>query len=207
MMIDLGLGGIEFLALIMVLFVTVNLVLEEMESRTIYLILSHPIERWSYIAGRFLGTMVALVSGIICMALLHLVSLKLMGWSFEIFYSIAILCTIAKIAVVGALALMISLLTTSTASAMTLTGFLWVLGHFTTELKFMSDRSENPLVKVVAEILGALVPNFSYFNYRDFFRAHLVPSPEWFIWFAGYSLAYIGVALFLTCWLFSQKEF
>ena len=207
MMVDLGLSGIEFLALIAVLFVTVNLVLQEMESRTVYLILSHPVERWQYIVGRYLGTLVALSVGIVVMAFLHIGSLLLMGWKMEIFYPIAVMCALAKIGVVGALALMVSLVTTSTASSMTLTGFLWVLGHFSTELKYMSERSDNPLVKAVTELLGYVAPNFSYFNYRDFWQATVTPTAGWFGWLGLYSFAYIGMALFLTSWLFSKKEF
>lgn len=207
MMLNLGLGGIEFLALIVVLFVTVNLVLGEMESKSIYLVLSHPVERWQYIGGRFLGTLAALIGGILLMAVLHVGSLKLLGWKMEAFYPIAILCSIAKISVVGALALLISLITTSTASSMTLTGFLWVLGHFTSELKFMSDKSANPLLKAVSDFLGYVAPNFSYFNYRDFWHAATLPPTVWFAWLGIYSLSYVGVALFLASWLFSKKEF
>src|SRR5689334_14209300 len=171
MMIDVGIGGIEFLALIAVLFVTVNLVLEEMESRSVYLVLSHPVERWQYIVGRFLGTFVALTSGIILMAIMHVSLLYLYGWRMQAFYPIAMMCSILKISVVGALALLVSLITTSTASSMTLTGFLWVLGHFTSEMQFMADRSANPLVKAAVGFLQYVVPSFATFNYRDFWQA------------------------------------
>lgn len=207
MMVDLGLGGIEFLALVAVLFVTVNLILEEMETRSVYLILSHPVERWQYIVGRFLGTLLALVAGMLFMAALHVGSLLLIGWKMEYFYPIAVLCSVAKIAVVGALALFVSLITTSTASSMTLTGFLWVLGHFTSELGYMADRSANPVIKAVTEFLGYVAPNFSYFNYRDFWQATVIPPASWFGWLGLYSISYIGIALFLTSWLFSKKEF
>jgi ABC-type transport system involved in multi-copper enzyme maturation permease subunit len=118
-----------------------------------------------------------------------------------------VLCSILKISVVGSLALLVSLITTSTASSMTLTGFLWVLGHFTNEIQFMSERSANPLVKAVTEFLSYVAPNFSYFNYRDFWQATLTPPPSWFGWLGLYSVGYIGVALFLTSWIFSKKEF
>jgi ABC-type transport system involved in multi-copper enzyme maturation permease subunit len=207
MMVDVGLAGIEFLALITVLFVTVNLVLEEMESRSIYLILSHPVERWHYIVGRFVGTITALIFGMLIMALLHIGSLYLVGWRMEAFYPQVILCSMLKIAVVGSLALLISLITTSTASSMTLTGFLWVLGHFVSELKFMSEKSANPLVKAVCELLQYVAPNFSYFNYRDFWRAAVLPPASWFGWMGLYAFSYVGIALFLTSWIFSKKEF
>ncbi len=207
MMVDVGLAGIEFLALITVLFVTVNLVLEEMESRSLYLILSHPVERWQYIVGRFLGTIAALTAGMLMMALLHVGSLYLAGWRLEAFYPQAMLCAILKVIVIGALALLISLITTSTASSMTLTGFLWVLGHFTSEVQFMVERSQNPLVKAAGDFLHYVAPNFTYFNYRDFWRAATVPPPGWFAWMGVYSFCYVGISLFLTSWVFSKKEF
>lgn len=207
MILDVGLGGIEFLALLMVLFVTVNLVLEEMESRSVYLVLSHPVERWQYIVGRFVGTMTALLSGIVIMVVMHVMILFLFGWSLEMFYVIAILCSMLKICVVGALALLVSLITTSTASAMTLTGFLWVLGHFTSEMKFMAQKSANPLVKALVDFLQYVTPNFSYFNYRDFWQASTLPPASWFGWLAIYASCYVGGGLFLTSWIFSKKEF
>ena len=207
MMLDVGLGGIEFLALLAVVFVTVNLVLQEMESRSLYLILSHPVPRWQYILGRYLGTVMALAAGIVLMGVLHVGSLMLAGWTWQWAYPIALGISILKIALVASLALLVSLITTSTSSAMTLTGFLWVMGHFTSELKFIGDKSANPLVKAGIEFFQYVAPNFSYLNYRDFWHATLTPPSGWFGWMLLYVVSYTGVALFLTCWAFSKKEF
>lgn len=206
MMINVGLGGIEFLALIAIIFVTVNLVLEEVESRSIYLVLSHPIERWQYIVGRYLGTVLALTLGILMMGALHVSSLFIHSWTWQSFYPVAIVCSIGKIAVVGSLALLISLITTSTASSMTLTGFLWVMGHFSSELGYMADRSANPLVKTAIWVFQHVSPNFSYFNFRDFWQATQTPPAAWFGWMFIYSVSYVIAALALTSWLFSRKE-
>jgi ABC-type transport system involved in multi-copper enzyme maturation permease subunit len=207
MMLDIGLGGIEFLALLAVVFVTVNLVLQEMESRSLYLILSHPVRRWQYIVGRYLGTVAALAAGIVLMGALHVASLLLAGWTWEFGYLIALLMCILKIAVVASLALLVSLITTSTPSAMTLTGFLWVMGHFTSELTFIGEKSANPLVKAGLQFFQYVAPNFSYLNYRDFWHATATPPGPWFGWTACYVFSYIGVMLVLTSWAFSKKEF
>jgi ABC-type transport system involved in multi-copper enzyme maturation permease subunit len=207
MMLDMGLGGIEFLALLAVVFVTVNLVLQEMENRGLYLVLSHPVPRWQYIVGRYLGTVAALAAGIFLMGCLHVGSLLLSGWSWEWSYAIALSICILKIAVVASLALLVSLITTSTSSAMTLTGFLWVMGHFTSELKFIGEKSANPLIKAGLQFFQYVSPNFAYLNYRDFWHATLQPPAGWFAWMACYALSYIAVTLFLTSWAFSKKEF
>jgi ABC-type transport system involved in multi-copper enzyme maturation permease subunit len=146
-LVNMGLAGIEFIALFSIIFVTVNLILEEVESKSIYLILSHPIHRWQYVLGRFSGTFISILAGMIFMALLHLGALFLHGWHWQNFYLIAWICSAAKIAVISSLALLISLITTSTASSMTLTSFLWIMGHFTSELKYLGEKSESALVK------------------------------------------------------------
>jgi ABC-type transport system involved in multi-copper enzyme maturation permease subunit len=205
-MMDVGLGGIEFLALVAVLFVTVNLVLDEIQSRSIYLILSHPIERWEYIVGRFAGTASALAIGVLIMSVLHVGGLYLMDWTWKSSYLLMVVCIIMKISVVGALALLVSLVSTSTASSMTFMGFFWVMGHFSREMAFMAAKSSSPLIKVMSWVFQRVTPDFQYFNYRDFAHAAVAPPAAWFVWLMVYAVSYIAVALFLTSWLFSRKE-
>lgn len=207
MILDIGLAGIEFIALMTVIFITVNLVLVEMETRSIYLILSHPIERWQYILGRYLGTIIALLLGMLAMAIFHLGTLFLEGWAWNISYLVSLGASMAKIAVIGSLALFLSLCTTSSASAMSFTAFLWILGHFTGELRFMAEKSANPITKFLLWVVQEVAPNFSYFNYRDFWQAVQTPPPGWFAWMTVYTLCYIGTALLLSSWLFSKREF
>ena len=207
MLLDLGLAAIEGLALLAIVFVTVNLVLEEMESRSITLILTHPVKRSEYIVGRFLGTLFAIAIGMAAMAIVHLTILVLTGGSLRWGYAAAWVCSLGKVAVIGSLALLLSLFSTSAASSMTFTIFFWILGHFTEELKFMGEKSGNAVAKALIWLISEITPNFAYYNYRDFWLAASQPPPSWFGWMGLYTLAYIGVCLFLSNFLFSQKEF
>jgi ABC-type transport system involved in multi-copper enzyme maturation permease subunit len=170
-LVNLGLAGIEFIAVLSIVFVTVSLILEEIESRSIYLILSHPIERWHYVLGRYIGTLLSIVVGMVFMAVLHLGALFLHGWTWGGFYALALLCSIGKVALISSLALLISLITTSTASSMTLTSFFWVMGHFTSELKYLGEKSASTLVHLIVNFFYQITPDFSIFNYRDFYHA------------------------------------
>jgi ABC-2 type transport system permease protein len=207
MLLDIGLAGIEFIALIAVVFVAVQLVQEEVESRAIYLMLSRPLPRWSYITGRFLGTLVAIVGGMAIMGLLHSALLGFYGWTAYGTYATAWLCAVGKIAVVGSLALFLSLATTSMASAMIFTLFLWLLGHFTGELEFMAERTGTLPVQAIAWTARKVTPDFSLFNYRDFLDAAVVPGGAWFAQLAVYTLLYVGATLFLATWIFEKREF
>ena len=206
-LLDIGLAGIEFLALVTVIYATVNLVLEEMESRTIYLILAHPIKRSHYIVGRYIGTLLSVVVGMAAMAILHVIGLYLIGWHWQFFYLVAVGLSVLKIMVMSALALFFSLFSTSAAASMVFTIFVWLLGHFSEELRYVGERSNIVLVKLVVWVLYHLTPNLAYFNYRDFWASATQPPLTWFVWIVLYSAAYIGSCLYIAHFLFSQKEF
>jgi ABC-type transport system involved in multi-copper enzyme maturation permease subunit len=206
-LLNLGLAGIEFISVLSIVFVTVGLILDEVESKSVYLILSHPIERWQYVIGRFVGTFFAVVAGMVFMACLHIGSLKLHGWDWQNFYLLAWFCSVGKVALISSLALFISLITTSTASSMTLTSFLWVMGHFSAELKFLGEKSANVLVKTAVQLFYHIAPDFSVFNYRDFYKATPAPGPDWFAWLMFYLVFYVGTMLYLSSWLFAKREY
>lgn len=207
MLINLGLSSIEFLALITIIFATVNLVLEEIESRTIYLMLTHPLKRWEYLIGRYIGTITSIVLGMVLMMVLHLSILYIVGWRWQSFYIIAWLCSLGKVMVMSAIALLFSLFSTSAVSSMSFTVLIWILGHFSEELKFLGEKSANVLIKTITWVIYNITPNFSYYNYRDFWAAAQTPPASWFVWMVIYTSAYTGVCLVLSNFLFSQKEF
>ena len=96
LMLDLGLAGIEAITLVSIVFLTVNLILQEIESRAIYLILTHPISRADYLLGRFLGTLAAAALGMAVMAALHVVLLRVYGWWEPARYLAALACMLGK---------------------------------------------------------------------------------------------------------------
>ncbi|MFH1283457.1 MAG: hypothetical protein ABII27_07310 [bacterium] len=207
MMLNMGLGGIEFLALIAVIFATVNMVLEEMDSRSIYLILTHPIKKAHYLLGRYFGTLIAVGLAMLIMSFLHLLSLFIVGWGWENAYLISIVLSFIKIMVMSSIALLFSLFSTSAPTSMVFTIFLWLMGHFSEELKFMGEKATNIFIKIVIWVLYNITPNLSYFNYRDFWSAANAPGIMWFVWMVLYSFFYITICTTISNFLFSQKEF
>lgn len=205
-LVDLGLGSIEFLALIIVVFSAVTLVLEEMESKTIYLVLTRPVSRYTYLIGRFIGLLGAVFCGMLLMSIIHLAILFLYKWHFTIRYPLALFMSAGKIAVIGSLATFFAIFSTSAISAISFTVFLWILGHFSGELIFLSGKLTSVAFKAAFKITYYLAPNLQYFNLRDFWDIPAV-SPAWF-WTAGaYALAYSAFYLALTLVMFRRKEF
>jgi len=208
MMLNLGFTAIEFMGLMTVVFVTVNLILAEIDTRTIYLILSRPVPRWQYILSRFAGTWLAIVLSMAIMAGVHvLLLLPYAGVISAQAYALAWVCAILKLALVGSLALALSLFSTSAPTAMTFTMFLWALGHFSQEIRFLGQKSSYTAVQALAELTYHITPNFSYFNYRDFFYAAQPPGMDWAVALLVYAVSYTGICLWVSSVLFSRREF
>ena len=206
MMLDLGLAANELIALVSVVFLTVHLILQEVESRAVFLILTHPVKRWHYLLGRFLGTLAAVGAAMAAMGLLHWGLLKLLGWGGGGSYALAWACSFAKTATMGSLALLLSLALTSEAAAMSFSAFFWVLGHFTSEMRFVAEKSGNALLRTAILAFSHAAPDFARFNYRDAWHGG-APDAAWSATAALYAFAYCAACLALATQVFEQKEF
>jgi len=206
MMLDLGLAANELIALVMVVFLTVHLILQEIESRAVFLILTHPVRRWHYLLGRFLGTLAAVGLGMAAMGLVHWSLLKLLGWGGDGSYLLAWACSLGKTAVMGSLALLLSLALTSEAAAMSFSVFFWILGHFSGEIRFVAEKSGNSFLRAALLAFSRAAPDFAHFNYRDAWHAG-VPGPAWIAAAALYAFGYSAACFALSAQVFEQKEF
>jgi ABC-type transport system involved in multi-copper enzyme maturation permease subunit len=204
--LDLGLGAIEFFALLTVGFAAVTLVLEEMESKTIYLILTRPVSRMTYLSGRYLGLLAAVFAGMAVMALFHLGLLWLRGWEFTWRYPLALFLSAEKIMVIGSVALFFSLFSTSAISSLSFTLFFWLLGHFSAELYFLSTKLTGLLPQLAVKVVYYLIPNMQYFNLRDFWDVPYIAG-GWIAASVVYGLLYSSFLLALSLWMFRYKEF
>ena len=203
LMLDFGLGAIEIFGFLVAVFVAVTLILEEIESKTIYLLLSRPLKRTEYILGRYLGMLLTVIIGLILMVMLHVAFLIPMGWRPEASYFVSIFGVVLKIILISTVALFFSLFSTSAVASIVFTVFFWLLGHFGTELKFLSSKINNIFLKLIVEFFFYAMPNFQYMNFRDMPGTGGVSLTA----AAAYTLVYSGICLTLCSLLFSKKEF
>src|SRR3989339_410448 len=205
-LLNIGLGAIEVFALLTVSFSAVTLILEEMESKTIYLVLTRPVPRGVYLFGRYLGLAAAVYCGMAIMSVMHLGVLLLKGWNPGLKYFIAILLSAEKITIISSLALFFSLFSSSAVSSVSFTFFLWVMGHFSEELNFLANKLQLVVPKLLIKAFYYIAPNLQYYNLKDFWD---VPglSIKWLSAASAYGVAYSLVFLFLSLWLFKNREF
>src|SRR5574337_15511 len=68
LILDIGLGSINFFGVLIAIFVGIGLVSKEIEKKTIYTIVSKPVARYQFLLGKYLGLSLTLLINTAIMA-------------------------------------------------------------------------------------------------------------------------------------------
>jgi ABC-type transport system involved in multi-copper enzyme maturation permease subunit len=203
---DVGLASIHLFGVIMAVFLGITLVSQEVERKTVYLILSRPVPRWEFIAGKAAG-----LSGTLALVTLVMsLTLFLVHFGYEGTPEPGILIASAgiymELVVLTCLASLFSTFTTPTLSAIfTLSMFL--IGHVSRDLVVFGSRASSRTVRFAAEAVYTLLPHLEIFNWKNDVVYGTVRSPSVLLLPAGYMVCYGAAVLILACLIFSRKDF
>lgn len=199
---DLGIFSSEFIALITTLFLGTSFFYDEIENRSIYLILTRPVKKSMYIIGRYLGVLLSTVLLLFLMYLLNLAIVGLSGGEFTQLDIVLFIFSAQKIAAITTIAIFFTILTTSKVTAMSFTFFIWLLGHFSLELDFLSKLAASGVLRIISFIVNILVPHLYKFSLPEegVTLGHLLLT-------ALYTLLYVSSYIIATVFLFRKKEF
>lgn len=203
---DIGLACIHIFGIIMAVFIGITLVSQEVERKTVYLILSKPVPRWEFIVGKALGLCSTLALTTLVMAgTLFLVHAGY-GGSPEPGIFIASAGIYLELVMVTCLASLFSTFTTPVLSAI-FTLSMFFIGHVSNDLIVFGGRSASAAVQWAAKILFYALPNLENFNWKNEVVYGGVRSPGVLVMAAGYLLCYGAAVLISACLLFSRKDF
>jgi len=207
--LDIGLGATEIFTLLNAIFAAVGLVLGEMENRSVSLILARPVRRFEYIWGRYIGILSISMVNIMLMSIGLLILLFVKGWTLDFRFFLAVFFIFFKVIIISALAILISLISTSPISSISATFFLWILGHVSDHLKYLNHVLVEKGIKITIflKAIYYLLPNFQYFNIKDYIGYPGSLSGTAILWQVTYGLVYASVATWLSVLVFSRKEF
>jgi hypothetical protein len=207
---DFGLLAIEWVGFFSVLLCHVVLLFEETELKTLSILLVKPIERWQYLGGKILGSVLLMLMNMAAMVVL----LLLLSAYFHLSLVVGeFVISVVYLALGGALlstvAAFFGVLASSVPAAAVFTTFAFGIGHFTTNLLEWVERLDSPALKALVRVLYWVLPNFSLFNLKENLgRVGVVASMDTvFLWPIGYGLLYGGIMFALAVWSYEHKEF
>jgi Cu-processing system permease protein len=164
--VNLGLTAISIFGLVMAIFIGVGLVYKEIEKRTLYSLLSKPVRRWQFLAGKFGGLVLTLLVNTALMTLGIALALLYVHHSFtrvDASIVVAVYFILLELALVTAFALFFSTFSTPMLSTLFTLG-LFIAGVFDNDLLEFARGAQNPAVGRLLHALYYVVPNFHNFN-------------------------------------------
>lgn len=203
---DLGLAAINLVAVIIAIFVGIGLVTKEIERRTIYTILARPITRVQFILGKYLGLGLIVAVNIAIMFTMFLATIWISGNAIygSLFQAVGLI--LVETLLVMAVAMFFSTFSSSTLSA-TMTLGLYVIGHLTSDLKGIAEKSENQLTEAVMTALYYLCPNLELLNIKGQAAAGVQVSFAYQSLATVYGLFYASLLLAAACVIFQRRDF
>jgi ABC-type transport system involved in multi-copper enzyme maturation permease subunit len=146
---DVGLACISLFGVFVAVYLGVNTLYKELERRTLYSVVSKPIDRHEILLGKYFGMVMVLTSVVFMMTIyLYLVTAFIeskVDWTLLP----AIGLIIVELGVVAAIAIFFASFSTPFLSGFFTFG-LFLIGRVTHDLGAFGERSKNPLFKFLA---------------------------------------------------------
>lgn len=204
--LDFWLWMIEIFGLLSVIFIGSQMLLREVEGKTIYLILSKPIARYEFVIWKFLWFAMILWSMILMQSIIFLALIWYTKTKFDILIIFSILFIYLKLLVLFAIIFLLSTFISSMLSIW-MTILIYVISHSVTEIIDSARHAKNTAMLILWKTLYVLFPNFEALNLKNAIQSP-VPMPSGFIWMnATYAIIYLIITLWVTILIFNSKDF
>ena len=195
---DVGFSALRFFGAAIAIFVGVGLVHREVDQRTIYTILSKPVTRAQFLAGKYLGLVATLWMQLAVMGAAFCVVSWAAGAPVDSGHLIALGLIAVELAVVVSFATLFSSFATPFLAASYSLG-LYLVGHLSRDLRAIGSGAESEMLRSVTHWMHLLLPDLSAFN-RVIEAVHGLPMPAAEIGSAmlmglAWCLAFLGIAV------------
>ena len=205
--VNVGLSSISIFGVIIAIFIGIGLVSKEIEKRTLYTILSRPVRRWEFIAGKYLGLMLTLAinTGLMTVGLYLALFLFARGQNpADPQLLLAVYFTLLELAMITAITLLFSAFSSPIFSAI-FTFALFVIGTFAEDLRNFAALAHG-LTKWVAIAVAYIVPNFASLNVIALVAHDQPISGRLLLFNTLYALLYAVIALFVATLIFERRN-
>ncbi|MBU1220661.1 ABC transporter permease [Myxococcota bacterium] len=210
---DIGSGLISFFALALSIFTSASIIHKEIDKKTIYLVLSKPVERWKFIAGKTLGLLATVYSVITAMLLIFIVEMLLTGVSPGVNIFKAFILIMGEVLLVVSVSILFSSFSSPFITGMMTIGAVFI-GRMLPDLKqILFMKYEHDFWRNLAESLLQVFPQLYLFipNGHDFNGYHVSITTDFVTWgFIGwsmvYTLTYSCVILAIASLILSKRD-
>lgn len=205
--LDLGLAAIGLLGVIVAVFVGTGLINQEIDKRTILVLIPKPLSRAEFILGKHLGLSGVLAVMLGVMLVIYLLMLLGMKVSFQALPLIVSVFYLGlELILIAAVAIAFGVFTSSILATLMTFG-VYLMGHISKDLIQLGIISKNPNILAITQNIYLILPDLERLNFRNEAVYGLLPSADVLIGNALYSLVYTGLLLGISILIFSRRQF
>lgn len=203
--LDFGLGMLSISSIAISLFLGVSLLSKEIESRTVYMIISRPVPRYAFILGKLAGLLGIQALNVLILSVMTITSSLLLGGEI----SSLLLWAIIFIFIESVLLLLVVVLTsllTNNILAVLFSVILLLLGHAIKETQEISFVKATPILKGILDVYHFILPAFHKLNLKDFILYEKELSLSYLLPNLIYGLTYSTALLMFIIFIFNRKN-
>jgi ABC-type transport system involved in multi-copper enzyme maturation permease subunit len=203
--LDFGLGTLSLSSLAISLFLGATLLSKEIDSRTVYMVISRPVPRYAFILGKIMGLLGIQALNVFLLSLMTLVAVTALGgditsliyWAIGFIFLESILLLLVVV--------LVSLVANNILSTL-LSLVILVLGHAVKETQGLTFVKNRGFFKILLETYHFVLPGFYKLNLKEFVIYKTSLPLDFLLSSLIYGLSYSGFLLILTIYMFNKKN-
>jgi ABC-type transport system involved in multi-copper enzyme maturation permease subunit len=203
--LDFGMGMLSLSSLGISLFLGVTLLSREIDSRTVYMMISRPVPRSSFILGKISGLLSVQAINMCLLSAMTLFAVKVMGGVISPLIYWCILFIFVESILLLLLVIFASLIS-NTILASLFSFIVLVLGHAIRETQNLSIVKRSESLQYLLDVYHFVLPAFYKLNIKDFLIYNSSLS-DGYLWAnLAYGILYSLFLLFLIIIIFKRKN-
>lgn len=203
--LDVGLGIMSLSNIGIAIFIGSTLLSKEIEQRTLYMILSRPISRVSFLLGKIFGLSTVLLLNTIVLGFLSIFLFVQQGGHYQELFIWALVFSFFEALIVLVFAVFFSLIANMTLSVIC-TFAIFVTGHALNETSRILFLKITPVFKNILDVCFFFVPNLYKLNLKDFLLYQQNIDHQYLIMTQAYAVLYLSAILTIVMLIFKNKN-
>jgi len=204
--VDVGMGSLALFGTLMAILMGTGLVYKEIDKKTIYTLLSKPIQRWQFLLGKFFGLILTLAIMMAAMSLIFLLLVLAHAGrpTWDMLAGLAFI--FLELGLITAVALFFSCFSTPILSSIFTLSF-YLIGHLSWGLETLIAKLRPGAGRAAVQIVYTLLPDLENFNFKTEIVHHLPIALPVMGSALLYGLLYTAFVLAAAILVFRRRDF
>jgi ABC-type transport system involved in multi-copper enzyme maturation permease subunit len=205
-LVDLGLGAMAMMGVFLAIYLSAGVIPREIERRTLFLVVTRPMSRSTFLAARLAGNLITLGVLLLTMTAVYALQLRLFDVEFTFTQAAAIAGLYGELVLLSAVGFLLSSFSGTLVSALVTTGVFFA-GHLCGDIYHFASRAKDPWLQSLGKALYYCLPNLERLNFRPHATHGLAVGVAELGTSLLYALAWSVGLLSLAAALFQRRDF